>query len=104
MKFKSSFPTCSDPTDAKPTKIETLLFRDFCNRMRAVIFFVLYLLCAPAFAGVLDDLASPVTTPAWVPLGVGTGVTIGLLLFEDQIIDRCRGIFRQISPSAGGRR
>jgi membrane-associated phospholipid phosphatase len=40
-----------------------------------------------ARAGVLEGLASPVTTPANIPFYVGVGLTGLLIIFEDQIVD-----------------
>jgi membrane-associated phospholipid phosphatase len=41
----------------------------------------------PLAAELLKDASSPVTTPARTPLLVGTGLTLTLLVFEDQIVD-----------------
>lgn len=63
-----------------------------------------------ARAGVLEGLASPVTTPAKVPFFIGLGATAILLLLEDQIVDpaqkrivdeRPLGSFSKVGDYAG---
>lgn len=55
----------------------------------SLLFFLILIFLSPldALAGIGEDLASPVTTPAVVPFVLGSLATIGLLVFEDQVVD-----------------
>jgi membrane-associated phospholipid phosphatase len=59
--------------------------------MRYFVFLTILVieLLRPPFAraGILEGLASPVTTPANIPFYVGIGLTGLLIIFEDQIVD-----------------
>ena len=67
--------------------------------MKFLLFLLLLIAHSPnSFASVGGDLASPVTTPAVIPLVIGSATTLALLLTEDKTIDPAQSEAQEDRP------